>query len=174
MRSRIAFAVLLLTGLPLLSADEEKYQFKIVDIVYRVENIGGVVQDLAVRESDVDIRIDLNADVLFEFDQATLLPKAEEVLQRAAAFLKEKGRGTVRIEGHTDSKGDDAYNLRLSLKRADAVKRWMSEKGGVAAAQMTSKGLGEKNPIAPNTKPDGSDDPEGRQKNRRVEIVITK
>lgn len=164
-----------------VAADDEKYQFKVLDlvfrsgdIVFRIDDIGGRVEDMRVRESDIEIRLELNTDVLFDFDKADLLPKAEEVLGKAAQYLKGTGKGTIRIEGHTDSKGDDAYNMRLSLQRAESVRRWFSQKGGIAASQMSARGLGEKNPVASNTKPDGSDDPEGRQKNRRVEVVISK
>jgi outer membrane protein OmpA-like peptidoglycan-associated protein len=156
-------------------ADEEKYQFKILDLVYVVQDLGGRIEDFAIRETDLDVRLQLNADVLFDFDKADVLPKAEDVLRKAADYLQEHGgKGVIRIEGHTDAKGDDDYNLRLSRKRADAVKTWLARNGGVSSSRMSSDGLGEKNPIAPNAKPDGSDDPEGRAKNRRVEIVITK
>ena len=143
------------------------------DLVFKVEDFGGQVADLTVKETDTDIRIELAADVLFEFDKATLLPKAEATLTKAAAFIRERGARTIRIEGHTDAKGDDAYNMRLSERRAASVRQWLSRQG-LAGLRLTSKGLGETQPVAANTKPDGSDDPDGRQKNRRVEIVIAK
>lgn len=170
---RIALLPLFLAS-PSPSTTEESYRFKILDIIYRSENIAGKVEDFAVRESDVDIRLELNADVLFEFDRAELLPNAEPVLRKAAAYLSEERTSAIRIEGHTDSKGDDAYNLRLSRQRAEAVRRWLRERGGIDPARMSATGHGEKNPVTPNTRPDGSDDPDGRQRNRRVEIVITK
>lgn len=153
---------------------EEPYQFKILDIIYRTENIGGRIEDFRVRESEIDIRLELNADVLFEFDKAELLPDAEPVLQKAAAYLNQESKSAIRIEGHTDSKGDEAYNTRLSLQRADAVRRWLRERGRIDPSRMSASGLGEKNPVTPNSRPDGSDDPEGRRRNRRVEIVIRK
>jgi outer membrane protein OmpA-like peptidoglycan-associated protein len=181
MISRVAAAVLFalfmvaVTARALASTDEEKYQFKILDLVYVIQDLGGRVEDFAIRETDLDVRLQLNADVLFDFDKADVLPKAEDVLRKAADYLQQHGgKGAIRIEGHTDAKGDDDYNLRLSRKRADAVRDWLARKGSVPSSRMTSNGLGEKNPIAPNTKPDGSDDVEGRAKNRRVEIVITK
>jgi outer membrane protein OmpA-like peptidoglycan-associated protein len=148
-------------------------KFKVLDLVFKVEDFGGKVADLKVKETDTDIRIELAADVLFEFDKAALLPKAEATLAKAAAFIQERGARSVRIEGHTDAKGDDAYNQRLSERRADSVRQWLSRQG-LGGLRLTSKGLGETQPVAANTKPDGSDDPEGRQKNRRVEIVIAK
>jgi outer membrane protein OmpA-like peptidoglycan-associated protein len=172
LRTILGVAFLLAT-LSLPAQTDSGYRFKVLDLVFRVEDIGGRVEDMRVRETDLETRLELNADVLFEFDKADLLPKGEEVLGKAAEYLQGK-KGTIRIEGHTDAKGDDDYNMRLSLKRADSVRRWFTEKAGIPASQMTSKGLGEKNPVAPNTKPDGSDDPGGRQRNRRVEIVVSK
>jgi outer membrane protein OmpA-like peptidoglycan-associated protein len=78
----------------------------------------------------------------------------------------------VLIEGHTDGKGTHAYNMTLSDKRAASVKSWLVQNGGVVASRITTRGWGETKPVAPNKKPDGSDDPAGRQKNRRVEITI--
>jgi len=150
------------------------YQFKVLDLVFRVDDIGGKVEAMEVKETDTEVRVDLAADVLFDFDKAELLPKAEQTLQQAADFVKQRNKGSVvRIEGHTDAKGSDAYNQKLSLRRADSVKRWFTDHG-LGDMRFSTEGFGAKKPIAPNQKPDGSDDPEGRQKNRRVEIVIRK
>ncbi len=150
------------------------YQFTIVDLVYRVESIGGVVQDLEIKETPTEVRVDMAADVLFDFDKADLLPKADQTLQKAADFIRDRAKGgVVRIEGHTDAKGNDAYNQKLSERRAESVKKWFSAHG-LSSVKFSTEGFGAKKPIAPNTKPDGSDDAEGRQKNRRVEIVIRK
>lgn len=111
-------------------------------------------------------------DVLFDFDKADILPKAEETLSKAAAIVKQRAKGVVLIGGHTDSKGGDAYNMSLSERRANSVRDWFRTKGGLGSTQFETKGFGAKQPVAPNQKPDGSDDPEGRQKNRRVEITI--
>jgi outer membrane protein OmpA-like peptidoglycan-associated protein len=80
----------------------------------------------------------------------------------------------ISIDGYTDAKGLDAYNLQLSEKRATAVKSWLVQKGSVDAKRIKTKGWGKANPVASNTHPDGSDNPEGRQKNRRVEITVKK
>lgn len=150
------------------------YQFKVLDVVFRVDDIGGKVEAMEVKETDTEVRVDLAADVLFDFDKAELLPKAEQTLQQAADFVKQHNKGSVvRIEGHTDAKGSDAYNQKLSLRRADSVKRWFTGHG-LGDLRFSTEGFGAKKPVAPNQKPDGSDDPEGRQKNRRVEIVIRK
>jgi outer membrane protein OmpA-like peptidoglycan-associated protein len=178
-----AFGVLVI-GLSLLAASAfgqefpgdpgPPYQFKVLDLVFRVDDLGGRVEELAVKETDTEVRVDLAADVLFDFDKADLLPKAEETLKKAADFVKERNKGgVVRIEGHTDAKGSDAYNQKLSLRRADSVRRWFADHG-LKDLRFSTKGFGATQPVAPNAKPDGSDDPEGRQKNRRVEIVIRK
>lgn len=146
---------------------------KVLDLVFKVEDIAGQVADLQVKETDTELRIELAADVLFEFDKATLQQAAELTLTKAAAIVRDKAAGAVRIEGHTDSKGDDAYNERLSQRRAESVRQWFIRQG-FGSRGLTTRGFGETQPVAPNTKPDGRDDPEGRRKNRRVEIVIAK
>ncbi|MBI4641633.1 MAG: OmpA family protein, partial [Candidatus Tectomicrobia bacterium] len=107
-------------------------------------------------------------------DKAEIRPKAQEALKQAAAVIKEKAKGAVQIEGHTDAKGSDAYNQKLSEGRAKAVRDWLVQKEGVKGVRFVTRGFGSKQPVAPNTKPDGSDDSEGRQKNRRVEIIVKK
>lgn len=146
--------------------------FTVIDLVYRVEDLGGGVVDLKVKETATEIRINLAADVLFDFDKAIIRPKAKAALARVAALIRQKGKGVVRIDGHTDAKGSDKYNQRLSKRRAAAVRTWLVKKEGLVKTKFKTRGLGERKPVARNTKPDGSDDPEGRQKNRRVEIVI--
>ena len=134
--------------------------------------VGGKVEDLAIKETETEVRIELSGDILFDFDKATLRPAAEPILTRVAEVIRKYGKPMVRIEGHTDSKGSDDYNLRLSQRRADSVKDWLI--ANRATGVLTTKGLGETSPAVPNDKPDGSDDPDGRQKNRRVEIIVKK
>ena len=156
--------------------------FNIIDLVHvqqdlggALQDLGGAVQDLAIREIGNEIRIDLNADVLFDFDKADILPKAEETLTKAADVIRERGpKGTVRVEGHTDGKGDDNYNMKLSVRRAESVRNWLAQKGGLSSVSFATKGFGETQPVAPNANADGSDNPQGRQKNRRVTIVMQK
>jgi len=146
---------------------------KVIDVLFRVEDFGAKAADLEVRETDTELRIELAADVLFDFDKATLLPRAEETLTKTAAFIQDRKAASARIEGHTDSKGNDAYNQRLSERRAEAVRQWFVHHG-LGGLQYSVVGFGETRPVAPNNKPDGTDDPDGRTKNRRVEIVIAK
>jgi len=119
------------------------------------------------------IQVSLSGDVLFNFDKWDIKKGAEKTLFKLAKAVKSLKIKEILIEGHTDSKGSDEYNLALSQRRADSVKTWLVEKGGLSGASIATKGYGESKPVAPNTKPDGSDDPEGRAKNRRVEIYVT-
>ncbi len=102
--------------------------------------------------------------VNFDNDSATLRPDSVATLDAAAATLKEWGEVKIEVAGHTDSVDTDAYNLRLSQRRADAVRAYLIEKG-IAAERLFAKGYGEAQPVADNSTP------EGRFKNRRVELI---
>jgi outer membrane protein OmpA-like peptidoglycan-associated protein len=118
--------------------------------------------------------INLSGDVLFDYGQAALKPAAEQSLNKVAAVLSLFPDSTVTVEGYTDSKGAKSVNLQLSKERAMAVKDWLVKNGGVAATAVSAKGFGEQNAVAPNTNPDGSDNPVGRARNRRVSIIVEK
>ena len=102
--------------------------------------------------------------VNFDNDSASLRPESIAVLDNAAATLKEWGEIKVEVAGHTDSVDTDAYNLRLSQRRAEAVRDYLIRQG-VAAERLTAKGYGEASPVADNKTA------EGRFKNRRVELI---
>jgi outer membrane protein OmpA-like peptidoglycan-associated protein len=147
---------------------------RVLDIDFRVEDLEGETLDLEVKETDTEIRIELSGDILFDFDKWDIRPAAEPVLTQVAGVINKYPNAAVLIEGYTDSKGKDSYNLKLSDRRAASVKDWLMKKGGVGNKNITTKGLGEADPVTPNENPDGSDNPEGRQKNRRVEITVKK
>lgn len=149
-------------------------RFQTMDLRFPVEDIKGAVQALAVKETPTEVKIELAGDVLFDFDKADIRSEAEVALRRVVELIKQHPRSSVAIDGYTDGKGVDAYNLRLSDKRAMAVKDWLARQGGIDVKRMKARGWGRANPVAPNTNPDGSDNPEGRQKNRRVEITVKK
>lgn len=109
-------------------------------------------------------------DVLFGFDKAELRPAAAEALGRVAEIIRQRSPRAVVVVGHTDSIGGDAYNEALSLRRAEAVERWLASQGG-GLPPLSVQGRGEREPVAPNTA-DGRDNPEGRQQNRRVEVLL--
>lgn len=155
---------------------------KVLDITSNVLDIVGVASevkgiDLGIPGSHVtvtpqEIRIELPADILFDFDKADIRPNAAEALKKAAVLLRERAKGPVRIEGHTDSKGNAAYNQKLSERRAESVRKWLVEREGLSNLKFEIQGFGAIHPKVPNAKPDGSDDPDARQTNRRVEIVF--
>lgn len=136
----------------------------------RIETTRALLTELDARRSEGSIVVDLPADVLFDFDKAVIRPDAGPALSKAAEVLKSYPSAKIAIGGHTDAKGDDAYNHALSLRRAKAVADRLT---GPAGRPLAAEGFGETRPVVPNALPDGSDDPGGRHKNRRVEIRIT-
>jgi outer membrane protein OmpA-like peptidoglycan-associated protein len=141
-----------------------------LDVEGKATDVSGLLRDLNAEVRGKEVRIALSADVLFDFDKADLRPEAAASLDKVVAVLKSYPKATATIEGHTDSKGGGNYNQKLSERRAESVRKWLAARG--ATLPMTTRGLGEKKPVAPNARPDGTDDPQGRQKNRRVEIVV--
>lgn len=129
--------------------------------------------ELGAVETERGTMVSLPGDVTFDFDKATIQPGARATLDQLAALIAAGGPGEIMIEGHTDAKGDDAYNKKLSEERAAAVKAYLVEKGA-EPARLKTIGLGELRPVAPNAAADGSDDEEGRQRNRRVEVILPK
>jgi outer membrane protein OmpA-like peptidoglycan-associated protein len=126
-----------------------------------------------IKETATEIKISLQGEILFDFDKADIRPAAEPTLAQVAKMIQGYSKAKVLIEGHTDSKGVESYNEKLSDRRAVSVKTWFA-RHGLNANSMQTHGWGAAKPVAPNTHPDGSDDPDGRQKNRRVEITIKK
>jgi outer membrane protein OmpA-like peptidoglycan-associated protein len=105
------------------------------------------------------------SDVLFDTGSATLKSGAREKLAKISGILLAHPGLLLQIEGHTDSVGGDEFNQQLSERRADCVRDFLAEQG-VPASSITAKGFGKTQPVAPN------DTPEGRQRNRRVELVV--
>ena len=189
---------------PVLSAQEEKQAaidlvYRSLDLKYTVEDLSGAAEQLKsknegetnsisalksqivdlvakgvdVKETATEVKINLLGDILFDFDKADIRAMAEPTLAQVAKTIASYSKAQVLIEGYTDAKGSDSYNAKLSDRRAVSVKNWFS-KHGVAVNSMQTHGWGAAKPVAPNKKPDGSDDADGRQKNRRVEITIKK
>jgi OmpA-OmpF porin, OOP family len=121
--------------------------------------------DLQAKKTDRGMVVTLG-DVLFDTAQATLKPGAELTLNRLATFLNANTGTKIIIEGHTDSIGSDEYNEALSERRAQAVASALISRG-VSANQLQPLGRGKAYPVASNATP------EGRQQNRRVEIVFS-
>lgn len=130
-----------------------------------------VFSEFNARQTAGGLVLTLPENVLFDFDAAALRPEAEAALAKIQTVLAAYPDAPVEVVGHTDAKGEDAYNQTLSERRAQAVVAWL---GGhsVPASRMTAVGRGEAQPVAENEAADGSDDEAGRQQNRRVEIVV--
>lgn len=115
--------------------------------------------------TDEGIKFSLSSDVLFPTNSSYLTDKAKIELDKLTKILLAEKNKKVRVDGHTDATGEKDYNIWLSEKRAASVKKFL-EDAGIAGSRITTKGLGPNNPIADNKTADG------RQKNRRVEVVI--
>lgn len=119
-------------------------------------------------------RVEVTADAIvitekiqFDFDKATIKPESHGLLDEIVAVIGQNPHiEKISIEGHTDSDGSDKYNLKLSDDRAKAVMTYLTEHG-VGIDRLTAKGFGESKPIASN------DSDDGKEKNRRVEFLIT-
>jgi outer membrane protein OmpA-like peptidoglycan-associated protein len=111
-------------------------------------------------------KIEIKQTIFFEFNKATIKSVSFSLLNEVAQAMKDNPTLKVEVQGHTDSVGNDRFNLKLSQKRAESVKAYLT-KQGIEASRMVPKGYGETVPIADNRTSDG------RSENRRVEFVIT-
>lgn len=118
-------------------------------------------------------RYELSADVLFAFGRADLLPQASAALQDILVSMRQTyPYPHIKVEGHTDSIGNDAANDALSRARAESVRQWLIA-AGIPPAAIETQGFGKRQPVAPNVLPNGADNPDGRARNRRVVLVAT-
>lgn len=122
-----------------------------------------VYQDVEVTTTHIRIRQTIH----FEFNRAVIKPDSFGILDTVAQVMRDFPDITVEVQGHTDSRGNDAYNMRLSQQRADAVREYLITRGNIAGNRMTSRGYGETRPI------DSNRTEVGRAANRRVEFVRT-
>jgi len=124
---------------------------------YRVRGMGGIVE--------TDIVPKVGALILFDYDSATIHPESFSLLDKYASALQGGLAGaTLQVRGHTDSRGDDGYNLALSRRRAESVRNYLVQ-AGISPRGLVTKGLGEAMPLEPNATESG------RAKNRRVEFA---
>lgn len=128
--------------------------------------VAQTLSDLNAETRDGDTVVTLPENVLFDFDEDTLLPEAEDTLDDLAEAVEYFADAPVRVEGHTDSSGSDAYNQDLSERRAQSVVDHLTG-AGVTEDRITAEGFGASRPLADN------DTEEGRAQNRRVDVVIS-
>jgi len=169
-------AALVLVALALLPGVARAQEPGVVDLVLPVVDLtyGSASLDNSVqtKEGSSEVEVTLAADVLFRFDKASLSPRARSRIDEVAGRIQDAPAGTVKIDGYTDAKGSDSYNRALSQRRAQAVAAALRNELGGDAPALTVRGHGEADPVAPNTRKDGSDNPKGRARNRRVTITF--
>lgn len=132
----------------------------------KVSKLQSELAALQAKQTDRGMVLTLG-DVLFDTGRAELKSGAFSTIDRLATFMRENPERTLAIEGYTDAVGSDAYNMDLSQRRAESVREALVSRG-LNGARVSTQGLGKANPVA------GNDTASGRQRNRRVEIVISK
>ena len=134
--------------------------------------ITNITLDTAVVLEKIEInKIFVLENIYYNFNKADIREDAAKELDKLVQLLVDNPEIKIELASHTDSIDDGAYNLDLSQRRADAAVRYLVQRG-IAPDRLIAKGYGEDRPIARNTNPDGTDNPEGRQKNRRTEFKI--
>ncbi|WP_079641795.1 OmpA family protein [Sphingobacterium nematocida] len=130
-----------------------------------LKNVKSEFED-ASRTSE-GIKFTLSSDLLFPTNSSYLTDKAKVELTKLSKLMKEDKTKKIRVDGYTDATGTEEYNVWLSDKRAASVKKYLEE-AGVSGGRISTKGFGPSKPVGDNKTP------EGRQKNRRVEVTILK
>jgi len=120
----------------------------------------------APKPAPVPEKVCMTLKIEFDFNKADIKPKYHNVIAKVADFLKEHPETTAVIEGHTDNRGTYDYNIKLSERRAESVRKYLVEKFGIAPERLTTKGYGYTKPVASNKTA------EGRQRNRRIDAMI--
>jgi len=150
--------------------DPDNDQDGILDVDDKCPNEPGVPPDGCPRVYKnivvTETKIELKQTVYFDTNKTTIKPVSFSLLDEVASAMKDHPKLTVEIQGHTDSQGDDNFNLKLSQGRAESVRTYLI-KQGISSDRMVPKGYGETTPVADNRTADG------RAQNRRVEFVIT-
>lgn len=132
----------------------------------QAEQIKKDVPGAKVERVGEGIVVEFNEKILFGFDRSDLNTSAEGNLDKLVNVLKNNPNTNIEVQGHTDNKGTDSYNMSLSERRANAVASYLRNRG-VASSRITTRGYGETAPVATN------DTDAGRAQNRRVNFLIT-
>ncbi|MBU1077058.1 MAG: gliding motility-associated C-terminal domain-containing protein [Spirochaetes bacterium] len=155
------------------SAMDYELELMVEDVLGNTQTVSKTLNvDILVIKTDYGLKIRIS-NIEFEYNKAELRGNAFDILDRVIPKLEKYPTYKVRIEGHTDNIGSEEYNLKLSEKRAKSVFDYCVE-NGISSDRLSMKGMGFVRPVAPNSNPDGSDNPEGRAKNRRVEFLLIK
>jgi outer membrane protein OmpA-like peptidoglycan-associated protein len=131
-------------------------------------------QDLCMTKIPNPIEVAVEVDnVYYDFNQATIKESSFASLDKLVKLLNDNPTMSIQLNAHTDNRGEEDYNQKLSDARANSVVNYLVKKG-INKTRLTAKGFGESKPIADNENADGTDNPEGRQKNRRTEFQVVK
>jgi len=136
------------------------------DMDKQAEQIKNDIPGAKVERVDEGIKVEFNEKILFAFSKSDLGDSAKQNLGKLVTILNQYPNTNIEIQGHTDSRGTDEYNMGLSLRRANAVRDYLVAQG-ISASRLTTRGFGESAPAYSN------DTPEGMAQNRRVEFLIT-
>lgn len=154
-----------------ISYEAQGYLFQSINVnVPKQPEYSILTKDIVLEKVKVGAKIVLN-NIFFDSNKATLRKESNLELDKLVKLLKEYPELTIEVAGHTDSKGNDAANMKLSEMRSQAVVTALI-KLGVTTKQLVAKGYGKTMPIAPNTLPNGKPDVKGMQLNRRVELKV--
>ena len=131
----------------------------------KAKELNEEIDGVTVQRVEEGIAVSFDSGILFDFDSSSLRPEGYENLRKLVGIINRDDDTILMIVGHTDSRGDEDYNLRLSERRAQSANRYMVSQG-LSSSRIQIVGRGEYEPIADN------DTEDGRQKNRRIEVAI--
>jgi len=158
--------------------DAENHDGEVIPVVPLADLVEPAKPDSISTLTDEQVEQKLNAgekllidNLYFIYDKDRLINDSKPDLQKVITYMKNNPSMNIILEGHTDSKGEDDYNQRLSERRSARVRAKLIA-AGVSSKRIKSIGYGETKPVANNKNPDGTDNPEGRQLNRRVELTV--
>jgi OOP family OmpA-OmpF porin len=157
-----------------LVVEKEGYFTKVVpqqtDIKVNKDTLSNA--DICLQQFAINKPIALS-NILYDYGKSTLRPESETVLNKLIITMQDNPKIKIELSSHTDSVGSEVYNQNLSQARAQACVDYVVAKG-IPADRIFAKGYGKTKPVAPNTLPDGKDNPDGRQLNRRTEFTVLK
>ncbi len=154
-----------------INGNKEGYWPSIDNITIAEEEERDTISQIFYLDPIIKIHIRI-PNVYFAFDKSNVIDFYKTQIDSVVTVLNAHPGYSVEIQGHTDSKGTDEYNEKLSLRRANEVKTFLIKKKAIADTRIVVKTFGEKVPAVPNELPNGEDDPEGRARNRRVEFKL--
>ena len=130
------------------------------------------IENIIFNSDGSGFTVSLSGDHFFDFDKSDLLPAAIKSLEKISTLTQAYKVKSMLVEGHTDSLGSKMYNQLLSHERANSAKNWLVS-NGFPESLITARGRGENFPLEPNYKDNGEDNPEGRARNRRIDLTVS-